>query len=150
METSPTFLEIVEVLRQHLPQLRAQYHVDTLQTFGSYVRAEQTAASDLDLLVTFTETPSLLEFIALENYLSDLLGVKVDLVMASALKPALEKLSWMRPYRYDHKSWLPTLFRLVIPNVAEQSEESFNPIWLICSARRKDSSACGFGMTMGR
>jgi uncharacterized protein len=92
METSPTFLEIVEVLRQHLPQLRAQYHVDTLQTFGSYVRAEQTAASDLDLLVTFTETPSLLEFIALENYLSDLLGVKVDLVMASALKPALEKI----------------------------------------------------------
>jgi uncharacterized protein len=92
METSPTFSEIVEVLRQHLPHLREQYSIDTLQTFGSFVRAEQTAASDLDLLVTFTETPSLLEFIALENYLSDLLGVKVDLVMASALKPALEKI----------------------------------------------------------
>jgi uncharacterized protein len=92
METSPTFSEIVAVLRHNLPQLREQYHVDTLQTFGSYVRAEQTAARDLDLLVTFTETPSLLEFVALENYLSDLLGVKVDLVMASALKPALEKI----------------------------------------------------------
>jgi predicted nucleotidyltransferase len=39
------------------------------------------------MLVTFSETPSLLKFIALENYLSDLLGVKVDLVMQDALKP---------------------------------------------------------------
>ena len=31
--------------------------------------------------------PSLLGFIALENYLSGLLGVKVDLVMRDALKP---------------------------------------------------------------
>ena len=92
METPPAFAEIVEVLRQRLPHLREKYHVDTLQTFGSFVRAEQTAASDLDLLVTFTETPSLIEFIALENYLADLLGVKVDLVMASALKSALEKI----------------------------------------------------------
>jgi len=38
-------------------------------------------------LVAFSETPSLLKFIALENYLSDLLGVKVDLVMQDALKP---------------------------------------------------------------
>jgi uncharacterized protein len=89
METSPAFSEIVEALRHHLPYLREENHVDTLQTFGYYVPAEQTAASDLDLLVTFTETPSLLGFMALENYLSDLLGIKVDLVMASALKPAL-------------------------------------------------------------
>ena len=34
-----------------------------------------------------TEPPSLLKFIALENYLTDLLGVKVDLVMQDALKP---------------------------------------------------------------
>ncbi len=54
--------------------------------FGSYVRQEQCADSDLDVLVTFSETPGLLKFIALENYLSDLLGVKVDLVMQDALK----------------------------------------------------------------
>ena len=55
--------------------------------FGSHVRQEQHSDSDLDVLVTFSETPSLLKFIALENYLSDLLGVKVDLVMQDALKP---------------------------------------------------------------
>jgi hypothetical protein len=54
----------------------------------------------------------------------------------------------MRPCRYDHKTGAPAFFRLVIPNVAERSEESFNPVWLICSAKRKDSSACGFGMTV--
>ena len=43
--------------------------------------------SDLDLLVRFHRTPGLIRFIELENYLSDLLGVRVDLVMAEALKP---------------------------------------------------------------
>lgn len=38
------------------------------------------------MLVTFTEAPGLLTFIALENELSDLLGVKVDLVIEDALK----------------------------------------------------------------
>jgi len=33
----------------------------------------------------------LLKFIELENYLSDLLKVKVDLVMKSALKPRIGK-----------------------------------------------------------
>ena len=57
--------------------------------FGSYTRDEQSPSSDLDLLVTFHEPPSLLRFIELENYLSDLLGVKVDLVMKDALKPRI-------------------------------------------------------------
>jgi predicted nucleotidyltransferase len=37
--------------------------------------------------VTFREAPS--TFIGIENYLSDTLGVKVDLVMKDALKPAI-------------------------------------------------------------
>jgi uncharacterized protein len=40
-------------------------------------------------LVTFAEPPGLLTFLALENYLTDVLGVKVDLVMREALKPAI-------------------------------------------------------------
>ncbi len=45
--------------------------------------------SDLDLLVEFDTTPTLFSFIRLENELSQLLGVKVDLVMKDGLKPAL-------------------------------------------------------------
>ena len=76
-------------LRQHLPELAEKYHVRTLEVFGSYVRDEQTPESDLDLLVTFDKTPGLLKFINLEHHLGDLLGVKVDLVMKSALKPRI-------------------------------------------------------------
>jgi len=79
--------KILEVLRRQIPILAERYSVDTLEVFGSYVRSEQKNDSDLDILVTFKEVPSLLTFIAIENYLSDLLGVKVDLVMKASLKP---------------------------------------------------------------
>jgi predicted nucleotidyltransferase len=81
--------QIRQVLESHLPMLVEQYHVQSLGIFGSYVRQEQSATSDLDVLVTFSDPPSLLQFIALENYLSDLLGVQVDLVMRDALKSNL-------------------------------------------------------------
>jgi uncharacterized protein len=81
--------KILETLRQQIPMLAERYNVETLEVFGSYVRSEQKKDSDLDILVTFKEAPSLLTFIAIENYLSDLLGVKVDLVMKDSLKPKI-------------------------------------------------------------
>lgn len=81
--------KILEILRQQIPLLAERYNVETLEVFGSYVRDEQRTDSDLDILVTFKEAPSLLTFIAIENYLSDLLGVKVDLVMKDSLKPKI-------------------------------------------------------------
>jgi len=81
----------IEILRQHLPELRERYSVSYLGIFGSYVRGEQTKDSDLDVLVQFDNKPGLLKYIELENYLSDLLGVKVDLVIKSALKPNIGK-----------------------------------------------------------
>jgi len=79
--------QLVELVRQQLPLLSERYRVESLGVFGSYVRREQRPDSDLDVLVTFRETPGLLKFIELENYLSDVLGVKIDLVMKDALKP---------------------------------------------------------------
>ena len=81
--------KILEILRQQIPMLMERYNVEKLEIFGSYVRAEQKKDSDLDILVTFKEDPSLLTYIAIENYLSDLLGVKVDLVMKDSLKPKI-------------------------------------------------------------
>ena len=79
------------ILHEQLPALAEQYNVATLEMFGSYVRHEERKDSDLDVLVTFTKAPSLLKFIRLENYLSDILGIKVDLVMKDSLKPAIGK-----------------------------------------------------------
>ena len=89
MQNSPNLTHLTEMLRQHLPVLTKQYQVASLEVFGSYIHHEEHENSDLDLLVTFYEPPSLLKFIELENYLSDLLDIKVDLVMKEALKPQL-------------------------------------------------------------
>jgi predicted nucleotidyltransferase len=79
------------ILRRRLPELRQACGVQALWLFGSYVRGEARQQSDLDLLVQFDDrsTLSLLEFIALENRLSDWLSVPVDLVEKSGLKPAI-------------------------------------------------------------
>ena len=91
MRDDKILTSIREKLHQQLPLLSRQYQVKTLAVFGSYVHQEQDMNSDLDLLVTFSETPSLLRFIELENYLTDLLAIKVDLVMQNALKPRIGK-----------------------------------------------------------
>ena len=81
----------MEILREQQPRLAEQYNVATLEIFGSHVRHAERKDSDLDVLVTFTKAPSLLKFVRLENQLSDLLGIKVDLVMKDSLKPAIGK-----------------------------------------------------------
>ncbi|MDD3041950.1 MAG: nucleotidyltransferase family protein [Methanosarcinaceae archaeon] len=79
----------IGILKQHFPELREKYSVSYLGVFGSYVRGEQSDSSDLDILVQFYEVPGLLKYIELEYYLSDLLGVKVDMVTKTGLKPAI-------------------------------------------------------------
>jgi predicted nucleotidyltransferase len=54
--------------------------------FGSFARGDNKRGSDIDILVEFKEAPSLLTLIKLENDLSEILGIKVDLVTAGALK----------------------------------------------------------------
>ncbi|WP_413933337.1 nucleotidyltransferase family protein [Nitrospira sp. BLG_1] len=78
-----------DALSRHLPILRKQFQVRYLGVFGSCVHGTPRRNSDLDILVDFVDAPSLFEFIELENYLSALLGVKVDLVMKDALKPLI-------------------------------------------------------------
>jgi predicted nucleotidyltransferase len=89
-----TLDDIRAQLQAELPTLRERYDVDRIGIFGSYVQGEQTEDSDLDLLVTFTETPGLIEFVSLEHYLEDTLGLSVDLGTPDGLKegPAAEKI----------------------------------------------------------
>lgn len=81
----------MDTLRGEMPYLAEEYRVSALEVFGSYVRHEQRRNSDLDVLVTFSKPPSLLKYVRLENYLSDCLGIKVDLVMKDSLKPHIGK-----------------------------------------------------------
>ena len=80
-----------KIIRQHLPKLIQDYNISYLGIFGSYIRGEQKEDSDLDILVEFSREPDLLEFVGLKQELSEALGVEVDLVMRSALKPRIGK-----------------------------------------------------------
>lgn len=81
--------EIRRILKKHRKELHKRFQVKDIGIFGSYVRKEQRKRSDLDILVEFEENAhlSLLDFACLQNHLSDLLSIKVDLVEKKCLKP---------------------------------------------------------------
>ncbi len=84
-----SFEEIKHILQRHKEELRAKYKIKEIGIFGSYVRGQQKKRSDVDILVEFEEVPGLLKFIELEDYLSGLLGVKVDLVRKKSIREEL-------------------------------------------------------------
>jgi len=84
-----TIKEIKTVLKQHKSELQDRFSVKEIGVFGSYVKNGQRNRSDLDILVEFTVVPGFFQFIELENHLGKILGIKIDLVMKSALKPVI-------------------------------------------------------------
>ncbi len=71
--------------------LDERFNVSEIGIFGSYLRKEQKARSDLDILVGFSEPLGLFAFMELEDFLTKELGVKVDLVIKDALKPRIKE-----------------------------------------------------------
>lgn len=60
--------------------------------FGSVARGDARPDSDLDLLVDFEPDASLIDHVGLFQDLEELLGVKVDVVARSTLKPRDEQI----------------------------------------------------------
>lgn len=81
--------EIIDIIKSSKPVLETRYGVKRLGLFGSYVREQQRKKSDIDLLVSFNHEIDLFEFLDLRDFLETRLRHKVDLVMESALKPAI-------------------------------------------------------------
>ena len=75
----PKAAEFARILQEHMPELEREYGVASLALFGSYVRGEEREDSDLDVLVDLSRPMGLLAFIALGDYLSELVGKRVDL-----------------------------------------------------------------------
>jgi hypothetical protein len=75
-----TVEQIRTAIRQHQEVLVERYGVKVVGLFGSYARRERRKRSDLDLLADIVRPISLLELIGAELYLSEVLGVKVDLI----------------------------------------------------------------------
>ena len=74
----------------------SRYRPERIGVFGSFARHEENMDSDIDILVKFKETISLLELVRIHRELSALLGKKVDLITEQALKNKR-----MKKYIYD-------------------------------------------------
>ncbi len=90
-QKSKELKKIEEIVKENKVLLTKQFKVKEIGIFGSVVRGEDKETSDVDILVEFVEPIGLFKFLALEEYLSDLIGRKVDLVSKKALKPRIGK-----------------------------------------------------------
>ena len=81
---------IKKSIRDQKETLRDRYKVHRIGLFGSYVRGDTHRGSDLDVLVEFSEPVSLLNLVSLENYLTSIVGIKVDVVPEETLRKELK------------------------------------------------------------
>jgi predicted nucleotidyltransferase len=86
--------DVLSLLKRHRAELEG-FGVESLRLFGSVAREEASADSDVDLLVSFRETPTFSGYMKLRIFLEDLLGARVDLITESGLRervrPFVEK-----------------------------------------------------------
>ena len=94
-------LEAVQFDADRLADICRRYQVVRLEAFGSFASAQATAASDLDILVTFEPDARIgLEFVALQQELADLFGRAVDLLTRASVERSANK--YFRRYALDH------------------------------------------------
>lgn len=81
---------IIKTLRGSEEQIRKEYKAEIIGVFGSYVRGEQKARSDIDILVRFLEGATLFDLVGLGDFLEEKLKVKVDIVSERAIRQELK------------------------------------------------------------
>jgi predicted nucleotidyltransferase len=87
MTTHLTKDTLIKLLHEHRAEISA-LGVKRLGLFGSFVRQQQRADSDVDVLVEFEPHRKTFDnFIALAFLLEDLLGRRVEVVTSEALSP---------------------------------------------------------------
>ena len=83
--------QVKDTLNSNRDYIQKTYHVVNIGIFGSVARGENTEKSDVDVLVKFSKPIGFFEFIKLEDYLTKIIGQKVDLVTQNALKPLIKE-----------------------------------------------------------
>ncbi len=82
--------EISNIRRRVVPILK-RHEIRRAALFGSFARGEQTAQSDLDLLVEFRRGKSLFDLVALKMDLESKTGRKVDLLTYRSLHRSIRE-----------------------------------------------------------
>lgn len=85
--------QILDFISKSKPMLREKFHVSKIGLFGSYARQEQSANSDIDLIVEFDEnTKDLYDLkISIKQFFKDNLNLEVDLCREKYIKPRYRK-----------------------------------------------------------
>ena len=83
--------KIKKILTKYKNRLDREFKVKEIGIFGSYLYGKQKVNSDIDVLVSFREAVSLLDLIKLENFLTSLIGIKVDLIPKEDLRVELQE-----------------------------------------------------------
>jgi len=83
--------DIVTKLRELRPIIATRYKAREIGLFGSFVRGEQTATSDIDVLAEFDEGADLFDLIGLTLYLEEMLQHPVDVVPKRAIRAELQE-----------------------------------------------------------
>jgi predicted nucleotidyltransferase len=83
-----TCSQILELLRASRHEV-AGFDVASLALFGSAVRGELNADSDIDILVEFAGPATFDRYMELKLFLEDLLDRPIDLVTKKALRPEM-------------------------------------------------------------
>ena len=85
--------EVLQKLKDRMPEIRERFGIETLGIFGSVARGEDTKDSDIDILYTFSPGYSTLSnLVQLGDYLEDLFRKKVDLVGRDWISPYLREM----------------------------------------------------------
>ena len=82
---------VLQILKQKNAEMKKQFGVKSLLLFGSVARNEATTTSDVDLLVEFSRPVGYFGLFALQDYLEQLLGCRVDLGTPDSLKPSIKE-----------------------------------------------------------
>lgn len=82
---APPTLDALRARRAEVLALAARHGAKDVRVFGSVLRGDADADSDIDLLVSFDRGRSLFDQVALRQDLGDLLGREVDVVSEPAL-----------------------------------------------------------------
>ena len=85
-----TLSTIKKIISDHKVLLHDRYKINKIGVFGSYARGDTHSGSDVDVLVEFSEPISLIQLISLENYLTGIMGVKVDVVPKEDIRKELK------------------------------------------------------------
>ncbi|EJG06705.1 DNA polymerase beta domain protein region [Methanofollis liminatans DSM 4140] len=80
---------LTEKICETIVRVLTQNDAERIAVFGSYARGEAGPESDIDILVRFGRTKSLIEIVRIEDELKAALHRNVDLVTEKAVSPYL-------------------------------------------------------------